>query len=166
MTLLFILAGSGVGILGALFLSHFVKKSLLNYEPEDIARLYLENQGILAAVHEGVIAIDQNAKITLINDTARQYLMLKENCIGQPIQEVFPLSKLPEVLESGEPALNVQYALNERIVVSNNVPIINDKHIQVGGVSSFRDQTEMTKLAEEMTGVKKIVDSLRATRCV
>ena len=163
MTLLFILAGSGVGILGALFLSHFVKKRLLNYEPEDIARLYLENQGILAAVHEGVIAIDQNAKITLINDTARQYLMLKENCIGQPIQEVFPLSKLPEVLESGEPALNVQYALNERIVVSNNVPIINDKHIQVGGVSSFRDQTEMTKLAEEMTGVKKIVDSLRAT---
>lgn len=163
MTFLFIILGCAVGIGGALFLSRYVKKSLLNYEPEDIARLYLENRGILATVHEGVIAINQEGAITLMNETAQTYLSLEDECVGKALEEVFPLSKLPQVLTDRESLLNVPYALGERLVVSNNVPIINDKGELVGGVCSFRDQTEMNQLAEEMTGVKKIVDALRAS---
>lgn len=163
MVLAFIGLGCSVGICGALFLSRYVKKSLLNYEPEDIARLYLENQGILATVHEGVIAINQEGRITLMNDTAQTYLKLEGDCVGRALEEVFPLSKLPQVLTGRESLLNVPYALGDRLVVSNNLPIMNDKGELVGGVCSFRDQTEMNLLAEEMTGVKKIVDALRAT---
>lgn len=163
MVVLFIGLGCAVGVGGALFLSHYVKKSLLNYEPEDIARLYLENRGILATVHEGVIAINQEGCITLMNDTAQTYLKVDGDCVGRELGEVFPLSKLPQVLTERESLLNVPYALGERLVVSNNVPIINDKGELVGGVCSFRDQTEMNQLAEEMTGVKKIVDALRAS---
>ena len=159
----FILLGSAVGIGGAVFLSYYIKKSLLSYEPEDISRLYLENQGILATIHEGVIAIDKDSKITLINEAAKQYLRLNDACRGEAVQEIFPLSRLPEVVQTGEAQLDVQYALGDRIVISNNIPIADSGGQIIGGVSSFRDQTEMNKLAEEITGVNKIVDSLRAT---
>lgn len=161
---LFILMGCFIGVLGAVYVSRYIKKSLLGYEPENIARLYLENKGILATVHEGVIAVNQDYVITLINEQAMRYLgICKDFVVGKNIKEVFPQSKLPLAMEQQTAMLDVPYALQDVIVVSNNVPILSEQNIVVGGVSSFRDQTEVNKLAEEITGVKKIVDSLRAT---
>ena len=159
----FTLLSSLIGVLCAVFLSRYIKKSLLSYEPEDIAMLYLENQGILSTVHEGVMSIDVNGNITTVNKAAREYLNIGEDCVGQHISTVFPLSKLPEVLTSRQPLLNVPYALGDRLVISNNLPIIDETGKLMGGVCSFRDQTEMNRLADEITGVKKIVDALRAT---
>ena len=45
--------------------------------------------------------------------------------------------------------------------MTNRVPIISRGKI-VGAIASFRDKTEVTKLAEELTGVKKLAWSLRA----
>lgn len=158
----YILLGGTIGIGGAVFLSRYIKKSLLQYEPEDISRLFLENQGVLSTIHEGVIAIDRECKITLINSTAKKLLQINDECKGKHVLEIFPLSNLPDVILKGEAKLDVQYALGELIVISNNVPIKNAHGEIIGGVSSFRDQTEMNRLAEEITGVNKIVDSLRA----
>lgn len=163
MIVAFVLLGGSVGILGAVLMARYIKKSLLGYEPEDIARLYLENQGILATVHEGIIAIDQQERITLINDAARRYLRLCGQCEGKLIGEVFPLSKLPEVLKDRQARLDVPYALGEMMVISNNIPIVDRENRLMGGVCTFRDQTEMNRLAEQMTGVKRVVDALRAT---
>lgn len=160
--MIFIGLGSLIGIGGALFVSYYIKKSLLNYEPEDIARLYLENQGILSTVHEGIIAVNENYEITLMNKKAYEYLNLDEQIIHHKIQDIFPLSRLPEAMEKQEIMLDLQYALNDHLVISNNIPIVSEQRV-IGGVSSFRDQTQMSKLAEEMTGVKNIVESLRAT---
>lgn len=162
MIAIFVLISGSIGVLGATILSYYIKKSLLNYEPEDIARLYLENQGILSTVREGVIAINELGKITLINETAKKYLHVQE-CVGINIDEIFPLAKLTNVLTTKKSNLDVQFALKDRIVIANNVPIITDNGKVIGGVCSFRDQTELNNLAEEITGVKKIVDALRAT---
>ena len=163
MALGFLLLGCTVGVVCAVFLSRYIKRSLLSYEPEDIAMLYLENQGILSTVHEGILSIDAAGTITTVNKAAHELLGAEGDCAGQNIAEVFPLSKLPEVLETRQPLLNVPYALGDKLVVSNNLPIIDDKGRLKGGVCTFRDQTEVNRLAGEITGVKKVVDALRAT---
>lgn len=155
--------GLVLGLTGAYYTSHTIKKSLLGFEPDNIARLYSENKTVLSTIREGVLAIDENKKITLINERAVEFLKCKENgIVGRYIMDIFPESKLPNVLVSKEPILDYQYALNGVIVNSNNIPIISEGKI-IGGVSSFRDQTEIIKLAEEITGIEKVVDSLRAT---
>lgn len=158
----FILLGILLGTMGAIYVARKIRKSLLGYEPEDIARLYLENQGILETVHEGIIAIDRSYRITLVNNQTKALLHLDDDVVGQSILDVFPRSKLAEAMDAGEPLLDVQYALGDVIVLSSNIPLRDGDEI-VGGVASFRDQTDMNRLAEEMTGVKRIVDSLRAT---
>ena len=161
--LIFITFSITLGLIGAYYVSRTIKRSLLNFEPEDIARLYSENKGILATIKEGIIAIDQDGKITLINKRALELLRWKsQDVIGQNIKEVFPQSKLPDVIHTKEPIYDYQYALNDVIVNSNNIPIMNQNKV-IGGVSSFRDQTEIIKLSEKVTGVHRIVDSLRAT---
>ncbi|PKK39533.1 Two-component sensor histidine kinase, malate [Clostridiaceae bacterium JG1575] len=163
MAFIYTLLGSAIAILCAVFLSRYIKKSLLHHEPEDIARLYLENQGVLATIHEGVLAINRMGTITLINEAAKTYLELPKNPLGEAITEVFPLCRLPEVLKEERPILDVSYALGSRLVLSNNIPLYNEAGELVGGVASFRDHTKVTRLAEEITGVQKMVDALRAT---
>ncbi|MCU9808817.1 PAS domain-containing protein [Paraclostridium sp. AKS46] len=63
-----------VGIVGAFILSNNIKNTLLGLEPEEITNLYNEKIGILDAIYEGLIAIDNNGNITLVNDSALNIL--------------------------------------------------------------------------------------------
>ena len=50
-----------------LFFSTSCKATLFGLEPEDIATLLQERNALLNSVKEGVVAINKDAEITLIN---------------------------------------------------------------------------------------------------
>lgn len=154
--------GLFLGIIGAILLANSIKKNLLGLEPEEIAKLYVEKKGMLEAIHEGVIAIDSDEKITLINDSARKLLRIEEtDIIGEKVTKLFPTSRLPEVLKTGVAEYDREQMVNDTIIISNRVPIENGEKT-VGAIATFRDKTMITRLAEEVTGVKQIVEALRA----
>lgn len=155
--------GLSVGAVGAFLLSNNIKKTLLGLEPDEITRLYIQRDSMLDAMHEGIIAIDQNNCITLVNNSAIKMLNLNtETIIGHNIQEVFPSCKLGDVMASGKAEYYSDHIINDTIVVINRVPIKNGEKI-VGAIATFSDRTKVNQLAEEITGVRQIVDALRAT---
>ncbi|WP_432407823.1 DcuS/MalK family sensor histidine kinase [Wukongibacter sp. M2B1] len=165
---LIILACTGilVGIFGAFLLANNIKNTLLGLEPSEITKLYNEKLGMLDAIHEGIIAIDENGRITLINDSALNILQIKdkhniENLIGIYITDIFYTSRLIKVLKTGIAEYDKEQRVNDTIIVTNRVPIMSNEKI-VGAIATFRDKTKITRLAEEVTGVKLIVESLRA----
>ena len=159
----FLLLGGLFGLLGALYVSKKIKISLMGYEPVDIARLYSANQGILSTVHEGIMAVDSDCKITMINQRCGELLDISiKDVQGIDLLTVFPQSKLKDAVIQGEEILDYQYRLGDMLVVSNNIPLIENGVI-MGGVASFRDRSEVQRFAQEMTGVQKIIDSLRAS---
>ncbi|MDF2636943.1 MAG: signal transduction histidine kinase regulating citrate/malate metabolism [Pelosinus sp.] len=156
------LVGLSIGTAGAFLLSRNIKKKLLGLEPEEILKLYIEKKGMLDAIHEGIIAIDEHSNITLVNDSAIKLLQIKEeNIMGRNILDIFPTSRLPEVLETGIAEYDREQALNDTIIITNRIPIVDGDKF-VGVIATFRDKTMVTKLAEEVTGIKQIVDALRA----
>lgn len=149
-----------VGAVGAYYLASHVKQAIFGLEPEEIAALMEEREAILAAINEGIIAIDRENRITLINPAARQILGLTGDELGRPINEVIPNSALPAVVSSGHSQFHQELVFNRKIIVSNRLPIRwRDKII--GAVAVFRDKSEVRQLAEELTGVKKFVEALR-----
>jgi two-component system CitB family sensor kinase len=164
-----ILLGFGglvVGIIGAFLLANNIKNTLLGLEPEEIAKLYNEKMGILYAIREGLIAIDHKGRITLINDSALSILQLedrftKEYVIGRNIGEIIPNTRMINILETGESEFEKEQRINNTIIMTNRIPIMNRGKV-VGAIASFRDKTEVTRMAEELTGVKKLAWSLRA----
>lgn len=64
---LFLVTGLILGTMGAILLAQGLKKELLDKEPEELARLYREHEGMLEALQEGVVAIDARCQVTLIN---------------------------------------------------------------------------------------------------
>lgn len=160
------LGGLTAGIVGAFLLANNIKNTLLGLEPEEITRLYNEKMGIIDAIYEGLIAVDDKGKITLINDSALNILHYensidKNDIIGKNIEEVLPTTRLITVLETGKCEFQKEQRINNTVIMTNRIPI-KDRGKVVGAIATFRDKTEVTRLAEELTGVKKMAWSLRA----
>lgn len=155
-----------VGSIGAFLLANHIKKILLGLEPDEITKLYHEKMGILDAIHEGLIAIDQEGRITLMNDSALQILgfhkaEMKNQIIGRKVEEVIPNTRMMNILSTKQAEFDDEQKLQDTVILTNRIPIMNRGQV-IGVIASFRDKTEVRRLAEELTGVKKLAWSLRA----
>ncbi|HEY8890301.1 MAG TPA: DcuS/MalK family sensor histidine kinase [Clostridium sp.] len=152
------------GILGALILSKNIKKTMLGFEPLAIANLFQERNAMLKSIREGVLAIDSEGYITLVNNEAARIFQktgINVELIGKKVDEYIPNTRLNKVLVTGEIELDQEQNLNGITILTNRIPIIVNGEI-TGVISTFRDKTEMIMIAEQLTGVKLYADALRA----
>ncbi|WP_281890851.1 sensor histidine kinase [Paenibacillus sp. YYML68] len=148
------------GLWGSWRLATHIKKQMFQLEPAEIARLLVEREATFHAMHEGVIAIDKDERIAIFNDRAKQMLHIEGDVRGHSIREVLPDTRLPEILELDAPVYNQEHVIGGQHILSNRVPIKIGSET-VGAVAIFQDRTEVTRMAEELTGVKAFVDALR-----
>ncbi|MFM9278756.1 sensor histidine kinase [Paenibacillus jiagnxiensis] len=148
------------GIWGSWLLASHIKKRMFELEPEEIARLLVERTATFQAMHEGIVAIDSEEKITIFNDKAKEMLRVQGDVIGRPVREILPDSRLPATLRANRPLYNHTDFIGPAQIVSTRVPITVKDRV-VGAVSIFQDRTEVTRMAEELTGVKAFVEALR-----
>ncbi|UHA72192.1 ATP-binding protein [Paenibacillus sp. 481] len=148
------------GLLGAWQLSRHIKRQMYNLEPQEIARILLERTAAFQAMHEGVIAVDNKERITIFNERAKQIFDIEGNPVGRPIRDVIPDTRLPEILMLQQPIYNRELIVRNAVIWSNRIPITVQGQT-VGAIAIFQDRTELTHLAEELTGVKAFVDALR-----
>ncbi|MFC0559334.1 ATP-binding protein [Halalkalibacter alkalisediminis] len=150
------------GVWGAWLLASHIKKQTFEMEPEELARVLVERTATFNAMHEGVIAIDDQERITIMNSAAIEMMSLNKDqkMIGAKIQDVIPDTRLPEILEIGKPIYQRDLYVRNRAILSNRIPItVGDK--TVGAVAIFQDRTEVNRLAQELTGVQAFVEALR-----
>ena len=126
-------------------LSGSIKKSLLGYEPDVFAAMYKIRDNILESLEEGIIAVDGNGKVQFVNDAAETMLETMERGLGKRI--------------IGQ-SLNA-YQLESETILADRAPIKeNDR--SVGEIVILHDRAEYTKLMEDLTGTRYLVDSMRA----
>ncbi|HUC91918.1 MAG TPA: sensor histidine kinase [Paenibacillus sp.] len=149
------------GIFGSALLARHIKRQMFDLEPHEIARMFRERTAAFQAMHEGVIAIDRNENVTIMNERAKRIFGVKHNVTGLPIREVIPGTRLPEVLKSGEAILGKELNIGGTVIWSNRIPI-RENGVPVGAIAIFQDRTDVTRMAEELTGVREFVHALRA----
>ncbi|WP_054025143.1 sensor histidine kinase [Bacillus sp. FJAT-28004] len=155
-----LMVGSG----GAIVIANSVKRSIHGLEPEEIGLLYQEKRAILETIHEGIIAVDTEGTITLVNQTALKLIdpLERMEITGQHVRDVIPESRLLEVIKSGQAEIDQEMTINDSSVVVNRLPIFDHQHRVVGAVSSFRNKSELLRLTEELTQVKRYTEALRS----
>ncbi len=155
-----LLAGLLAGIAGSLLLAGNIKKVMFNLEPSEIARMLEERTAVFHSIDDGIIAINQENRISVINNRAKNIFKLKENVLGEVITDVIPSSRLPETAKNGKPEYNQMFIINNTTILANRIPIWVEGKV-AGAVSTFKDKTEVHRLAEELTGVKNFIEALR-----
>lgn len=130
---------------------------------DDLLKMFKLREDILTALEEGILAIDNEKRVIFINQSAISMLHISEKQpVGKLLSEIYPASKLANLLKTGEKEFNVQMkSLKSDYVISDRMPIWDNGKI-IGAVAIFRNRTEVVKLAENLTGVKHLVESMRA----
>jgi two-component system, CitB family, sensor kinase len=153
-----------LGVIGAVVIAKTVKKSIHGLEPNEIGLLYQEKQAILEAIREGIIAVNQEGIITMINKTAMTLLGYEkeEDVLGKYILHIIPHSRLLEVIRTGTAEYDDEMILGEETVITNRIPIKDKAGKVIGAVSTFRNKSELYRLTKELSQLKSYADALRA----
>ena len=141
-------------------LSKKVKKSLMGYEPDVFTAMYRMRDNILETLEEGIIATDENGIIQFANDSAIKMLCKNpfENIVGKNI-EILGDEILTSVMRSGDKETNVN--LSNADIILDRITIKESEGAN-GAIGILHDRAEYTKLMEDLSGTRYLVDSMRA----
>lgn len=142
-----------------------IKRQMRGMEPKDIARVQRQQEALLGAVFEGLLAVDIDGKITAINQNARKMLGLNQPSsvlIGQSVSEfVRPDSFFIE--KNGENCQDQICNFNDLDVIANRAAIWIDNVFQ-GWVVSFRSKDDINTLSAQLSQIQQYVENLRTVR--
>ncbi|UUV98338.1 ATP-binding protein [Vagococcus luciliae] len=162
---LILLIGLFVGIIGAIISSTAIKRILLGLEPQDISKLVQEKQWINDEINEGIIAINKDQEITLINQAAFNLLtsidpsfrLIKNEVIDPRLYTIF----FKECFTLQHKQTDQELLLHTTTLIATTSPITVNKVFN-GAVITFRDQSEMSQLIHTLSGSQQYIDALRA----
>ena len=152
-----------IGMLVATVFSKAIKTLFLGFRPEELVNLYVEREEVLNAMEEGLLAIDTNHRIILMNHSAKRLfdLPLDQQMEGKPLAELYPESKLAATMSTGISEHDINSVIHRKDILVSRIPLRRGEKL-IGAISVLRNRTELKRLAEELTGTQYVVDTLRA----
>nr|WP_302473737.1 sigma-54-dependent Fis family transcriptional regulator [Shouchella clausii] len=115
------------------------------------------------AIQDGMIVVNRFAQVQFMNEAAAHMAGVElAKAIGKPIQTLLPSSGLPRVIETQQPEYNQLHEFdNGTVIVTTRVPLIFGGACS-GAIAVFKDVTEATQLAEQVTDLRSIQTMLEA----
>lgn len=150
-----------LGVAGSLLLARRIKRQTLGLEPEEITRLAEDRTAMLHGIKEGVLGLDRNNRVTLVNDEAAQLLRLPEDPVGKPLRALNLEQSILEALTDDVQQSDRVVLLHDRLVTFNRMPLSSDDR-SIGSVTTMRDRTDLSKLRQELDVTRTTTDALRA----
>ncbi|MFE9654254.1 ATP-binding protein [Micromonospora sp. NPDC006431] len=154
----------GLGVIGSWLLARRIKRQTLGLEPREIAGLAEHREALLHGIAEGVIALDPQQRVTLVNAVGRRLLDLPEECLGRSLRELRINGRLRDVLAgpgSGPDARDQVVVRRGRVLVMNRMTVRKDGR-RLGSVTTLRDRTELARLEQELGSFRSTTELLRA----
>ena len=121
-------------------------------------------QRVLFSTNEGAIIINSNRSIVFINKTAMEVLGYdkKEDVIGKDVTEAIPNTRLHIVLQRAMPEYDKLQYLKNTTIYTSRIPLFDVSGNIMGVAAIFRDITSVQKMAEEVTNLRQIEETLEA----
>ncbi|HEX5995840.1 MAG TPA: ATP-binding protein [Jiangellales bacterium] len=152
---------SVLGVAGSLLLARRVKRQTLGLEPREITGLVEHREALLHGIKEGVIALDRQHRVTLINDEAIALLGLSPDAVAKTLDDLPLSAALVQALTGRTSGPDLPVPVGERVLILNRMPIAS-RGRPLGSVTTLRDRTELITLQHKLDAVQQATDTLRA----
>ena len=107
-------------------------------------------QSILLSIHDGVLVIDTNEIVRIINPEYTRITGVKpEEIIGKPLKEVRPKAQLVDLLQDGKERVGIYRKEGKMEYVVDMAPIIIQGKL-IGAVSICKGMTEVHRLVQQL----------------
>ncbi|MDX1893226.1 ATP-binding protein [Mycolicibacterium sp. 050158] len=170
--------GAALGMLASWLLSRRIKRQTRGLEIDEIASLAEHREALLHSIREGVVAVDDDGIITVLNDSALALLDLTPDAVGRRVDDVELDPAVGEFLLSGDGSAvegdggvtqtgdgatqsDVVIATRTRVLALNRRPATSQGR-RIGTVTTMRDSTELASMQGQLSSHKSVTDTLRA----
>ncbi len=105
---------------------------------------------IIDSSTDGIIAVDDAARITLFNKAAEDIFGFgQDRAAGRPVTDVIPNTRLPHVLSTGEPEIGELQIIGKRQIATKRIPIKTGDQV-TGVVATFQEVSQLQKFEQSI----------------
>lgn len=156
--------GAVLGLAASWLLSRRIKRHTRGLEVAEIASLADHREALLHSIREGVIAVNNDGEITLLNDSAQDLLGVPASAVGRRVDSVGIDPAVVSLLVS-----DVDGSATEDAVIATRTRVLalsrraaTSQGRRIGTVTTMRDSTELAALQGQLSSHKSVTDTLRA----
>ncbi|QGZ51073.1 GHKL domain-containing protein [Streptomyces sp. QHH-9511] len=153
-------AALALGGVGTYVINARLRRHTHGMNAAELSRMHDYHEAALHAVSEGLVMLDGQRRIALINDGARELLGLDATVVGRPAAELGLPASLTGALLSSEPRVDELHLTVDRVLVVNTRPVVGGE--RRGTVVTLRDRTELQALSGELTSERGFTQALRS----
>ena len=150
-----------VGALGSWLISRRLRRQTHGLGAAPLARMLDYYDAVLHAVREGLLLLDGDRTVQLVNDEARRLLDLDDDVTGKHVSELGLSPELVATLSQQRLAVDEVHVSGSRVLVVNQAAA-TPAGGSAGAVVTLRDHTDLQALTGELDSVRAFAESLRA----
>lgn len=149
-----------LGGVGTYVINARLRRSTHGMNAAELSRMHDYHQATLHAVREGLLMLDGEQRVALLNDGARQLLGLSGAVVGRDATGLGLPRSLTGTLLDPQPRVDEVHLTADRVLVVNTSPVSGGE--RRGTVVTLRDHTELQSLTGELDSVRGFAEALRA----
>jgi len=149
-----------VGVLGSAWIGGLIRRRIYGLEPDEIRALLETREAMLHGIREGLVALDGDRRIVLVNDAAARLLGVDADAVLCRVVDEVLDGELARFIVADEPA-ETPVLSGERVLLVHADRIRVDGR-EVGWIAILRDRTELETMLRELQGAQSLADDLRA----
>ncbi len=150
-----------VGLTGTWLVGRRLRRQTHGLGAGEITRMYEYYTAVLGAVREGLLLLDTDGRVQLVNDEARRLLDLPDDVVGRRLADLGLAPGLVSAALGRTAEADDIYLAGDRVLVVSSSPA-KWEGADVGAVVTLRDHTELRSVTGELDVVRGLSDSLRA----
>ena len=147
--------------LGTWLVARRVRRQTHGLDAAQLQSMYDYYDAVLHAVREGLLLVDGNGRVRLVNDECRRLLDLPEDVVGRPVSELGLVSPLERTLVEGTPRQDELHVTSARVLVLNQARA-QWQGRDLGTVVTLRDRTDLQALTGELDTARGLTEALRS----
>ncbi|MFJ9524797.1 sensor histidine kinase [Streptomyces cyaneofuscatus] len=151
-----------LGGIGTYVINARLRRHTHGMNAAELSRLHDYHQATLHAVREGLLMLDGQRRIALINDAGRELLGItpETEALGRTVDELALPAPLTGALLASEARVDELHLTADRVVVVNTRPVVGGE--RRGTVVTLRDHTELQALSGELDSERGFTQALRS----
>ncbi|MFE6037067.1 ATP-binding protein [Streptomyces sp. NPDC056452] len=153
-------AALALGGLGTYVINARLRRHTHGMNARELGRMHDYHEATLHAVREGLLMLDGQRRIALINDAGRELLGLAPGSVGRKVDELALPPPLTGALLASEPRVDEVHLTSDRVIVLNTSPVVGGE--KRGTVVTLRDHTELQALSGELDSERGFTQALRS----
>ncbi|MBV7700722.1 sensor histidine kinase [Streptomyces sp. TRM70350] len=149
-----------LGAVGTYVVNARLRRHTHGMNAAELSRMHDYHQAALHAVREGLLMLDGQYRVALINDGGQELLGVTGGVVGRSVAELGLPGPLTGALLSSEPRVDEVHLTADRVLVVNTSPVSGGE--RRGTVVTLRDVTELQSLMGELDSERGFTQALRS----